>query len=49
MEEGGVPKEKTGGDRLSHKSVSKKEKVRQFIGNLRGKESNYNRRKSKRI
>lgn len=44
LEEGGVPKEKRGGDRLSQKSVSKKEKVRQFIGNLRGKESHYNRK-----
>lgn len=49
MEEGGVPKEKRGGDRISHKTVSKKEKVRQFIGKLRGKESHYNRKKSKRI
>lgn len=49
LEEGGVPKEKRGGDRVSNKSVSKKEKVRQFIGNLRGKESHYNRKKSKRI
>lgn len=49
LEEGGVPREKRGGDRLSQKTVSKKEKVRQFIGNLRGKESHYNRKKSKRI
>lgn len=49
LEEGGVPKEKRGGDRVSQKSLPKKEKVRQFIGNLRGKESHYNRKKSKRL
>lgn len=38
-----------GGDRVSLKSVLKKESVRKFIGGLRGKESHYNRNKSKRI
>lgn len=41
--------ENRGGDRVSQKSVAKKESVRQFLGNLRGTESHYNRKKSKRI
>ncbi|CAG9820696.1 unnamed protein product [Phaedon cochleariae] len=49
LEEGAVPKERRGGDKISHKIASKKEKVRSFIGQLRGKESHYNRSKSKRI
>ena len=46
---GAVPKENRGGDKKSHKSLKKKESIRNFIGNLRGKESHYNRSKSKRI
>lgn len=42
-------KECRGGDRVSKKSVLKKESVRIFIGNLKGNESHYNRKKSKRI
>jgi hypothetical protein len=38
-----------GGDRVSQRSFAKKEAVRQFIGNLKGTESHYNRKKSKRI
>lgn len=41
--------ENRGGDRVSHKSILKKNSIREFIGNLRGKESHYNRNKSKRI
>lgn len=47
--EGAIPKEKRGGDRLSDKSRSKKESVREFINSLSAKESHYNRRKSKRL
>ncbi|KAK4882722.1 hypothetical protein RN001_006041 [Aquatica leii] len=49
LQEGGVPKERRGGDTVSHKTAPKTLKVRQFIGKLRGKESHYNRKKSKRI
>lgn len=41
--------ENRGGDHVSHKSLQKKNAVREFIGNLRGTESHYNRKKSKRI
>lgn len=41
--------EKRGGDRKSGKSVITKEHVRQFLNKLKGKESHYNRKKSKRI
>lgn len=41
--------ENRGGDRVSEKSILKKNAVRKFIGNLRGVESHYNRKKSKRI
>lgn len=47
--EGNVPKEKRGGDRVSQKTKSKKELVRNFIKRLKGRESHYNRNKSKRI
>lgn len=46
---GVVLKDRRGGDRVSHKSQAKKEKVIEFIGNLNGRESHYNRAKSKRI
>lgn len=49
IHDGGVPKEKRGGDKKSVKSSNKKESIRNFIGNLRGKESHYNRAKSQRI
>lgn len=41
--------DKRGGDRKSHLSLAKKESVREFVRNLRGTESHYNRQKSKRI
>lgn len=41
--------EKRGGDRKSAKSAGKKELVRNFIKQLRGKETHYSRKKSKRI
>lgn len=41
--------ETRGGDRVSQKSVLKNNSIRAFIGNLRGKESHYNRQKSMRI
>lgn len=41
--------EKRGGDRVGDLNLMKKEKVREFIGNLKGTESHYNRNKSKRI
>lgn len=49
LSEGQIPRERRGGDRISKKSESKKEEVCQFIGKLRGRESHYNRKKSKRI
>ncbi|CAH1116482.1 unnamed protein product [Phaedon cochleariae] len=42
-------KENRGGDRISHKTTEKKAMVREFLGNLKGSESHYNRKKSKRI
>lgn len=41
--------ETRGGDRKSHKSAIKRTKVQDFIKSLKGKESHYNRKKSKRI
>lgn len=41
--------EQRGGDRISHKSEKKKAAVRHFLRNLKGRESHYNRKKSKRI
>lgn len=41
--------ETRGGDRKSNRSFLKKEKVREFIRSLKGTESHYNRKKSKRI
>lgn len=49
IHEGGVPKENRGGDHVSNKTEDKKNKIREFIGNLRGTESHYNRKKSRRI
>lgn len=46
---GGVPKEGRGGDRISHKTADKKNHIRSFIKRLKGRESHYNRKKSKRI
>lgn len=46
---GSVPVEKRGGDHRSHKSIEKKNKLREFINNLPAKVSHYNRTKSKRI
>lgn len=37
------------GDRVGHKSSNKKVIVREFIGNLKGSESHYNRKKSVRV
>lgn len=45
----GYPKERRGGDHVSKKSLSKREKVREFISKLRGTESHYNRSKSSRV
>lgn len=47
--QGGVPKENRGGDRVSNKTTNKKELVRNFIKKLKGRESHYNRNKSKRM
>lgn len=41
--------ENRGGDRVSYKSLLKKESVRKFIGKLKGTQSHYNRKKSKRV
>lgn len=41
--------ENRGGDRVSQKSILKKNSVREFIGNLKGSESHYNRKKTKRV
>lgn len=41
--------EKRGGDRKSHKTINKRCKVMDFIRNLKGRESHYNRSKSRRI
>lgn len=49
LSEGNIPKEKRGGDHVSVKSIDKKNIVREFIGKLTGRESHYNRKKSKRI
>lgn len=46
---GDIPKETRGGDHVSTKCAAKKDKVREFIGELKGKESHYNRKKSQRI
>lgn len=46
---GNMPKENRGGDHRSHKTIERKEKVRQFLNGLPAKESHYNRQKSKRI
>ncbi|CAH1113882.1 unnamed protein product [Psylliodes chrysocephalus] len=46
---GGVPKETRGGDHVSRKTEDKKNKIRDFIGNLRGTERYYNIKKSVRI
>lgn len=46
---GGVPHETRGGDQVSHKLQPSKEEVRTFLKQLKGQESHYGRRKSKRI
>lgn len=40
---------KRGGDRKSHRSIEKKNKVREFISNLKATESHYGRNKSRRL
>lgn len=47
--EGKTPTEKRGGDKKSHKSIAKKTAVREFIKQLKGRESHYGRNKSKRL
>lgn len=47
--EGGTPREKRGGDRVSNKTEDKKNLVRNFIKKLKGRESHYNRKKSRRM
>ncbi|XP_072384620.1 uncharacterized protein [Diabrotica undecimpunctata] len=49
LSDGNIPKENRGGDHVSTKSVVKKNKIREFIGKLQGKESHYNRKKVRRI
>ncbi|CAH1115501.1 unnamed protein product [Psylliodes chrysocephalus] len=50
LETGNSPSgKKWGGDRKSQKSATTKERVREFIGKLRGKESHYKQKKPKRI
>nr|CAH7752216.1 unnamed protein product [Callosobruchus chinensis] len=49
LESGRVPKERRGGDRVSKKSLSKKNKIREFIASLPASESHYNRNKSARV
>lgn len=46
---GGVSKENRGGDSKSQKSEVKNECVRHILKRLKGRESHYNRKKSKRI
>lgn len=46
---GEVPIEKRGGDKRSQNSSDRIQSVKQFIGHLKGKESHYNRSKSKKI
>lgn len=41
--------ERRGGDHRSHKNTEKREKVKEFIANLKGHESHYGRQKSRRI
>ena len=43
---GVLPKEGRGGNRISHKSVAKKDSVKTFISSLRGRESDYSKSKS---
>lgn len=49
MSKGEVLKDRRGGDKISHKQQGKKDKIIEFIGKLRGRESHYSRSKSKRI
>lgn len=49
IEAGVSLKDRRGGDKVSYKSHDKKQKIIEFIGNLKGRESHYNRSKSKRI
>lgn len=49
MERGDIPKERRGGDKISHKLAPSKEEVRHFLKGLKGTESHYGRKKSKRI
>lgn len=46
---GDLPRELRGGDRVSNKLLTSKDEVREFLGELKGSESHYNRQKSKRI
>ncbi|ESO03944.1 hypothetical protein HELRODRAFT_172979 [Helobdella robusta] len=45
----GLPVEGRGGDRVSHKSISKELQIRTFIKSLRARESHYERNKSIRV
>lgn len=49
IHDGKVPVEKRGGDKRSKQTVDRKECVRKFIASLKGRESHYNRSKSKKI
>lgn len=46
---GNPVEERRGGDRVENRNADRKASVRNFISNLRGTESHYNRNKSKRI
>lgn len=49
MYKGEPTEEKRGRDRKSHRSIEKKNKVREFISNLKATESHYGRQKSRRL
>lgn len=42
-----IPMGLRGGDRVSHNLLTSKDEVREFLGELKGSESHYNRQKSK--
>lgn len=49
LKRGGVPTENRGGDQTSHKLAVSKNKVRDFLKQLRGQESHYGAVNSNRI
>lgn len=49
VQNGDIPKERRGGDRVSHKNMDKKNKVREFLNNVPDLEILYKRNRNKRI